>query len=78
MHGRPPWVAAFVLRTAVAHRVRFMVDTENGSRAMVDAIEKEVAQAEVPGWPWKPLGLAIRHAPASGGAAADGITRVRV
>lgn len=51
------------MNAAVAHRVRFMVDTETGCRAMVDAIEKEVAQAEVPAWPWKPLGLAIRHAP---------------
>jgi short-subunit dehydrogenase len=47
----------------VAHKVRFMADTETGVRAMVDAIEKEVAKASVPAWPWKPLGFALRHAP---------------
>lgn len=41
----------------------FMVDTETGVRAMVDAIEKEKADALVPPWPWVPLGKAIRHLP---------------
>ena len=43
----------------------FMVDTEVGVRAMVDAIEKEKANALVPAWPWVPLGKAIRHLPLS-------------
>ncbi|MBA2740338.1 MAG: SDR family oxidoreductase [Nocardioidaceae bacterium] len=53
------------MNEAVAHQVRFMVDTDSGCRAMVDAIEAEVAQAVVPAWPWRPLGFAIRHAPLS-------------
>ncbi|UPK74874.1 SDR family oxidoreductase [Nocardioidaceae bacterium SCSIO 66511] len=44
---------------------KMMVDTETGCRAMVAAIEKEVTQAEVPGWPWKPIGFVMRHAPLS-------------
>jgi short-subunit dehydrogenase len=47
----------------VAHKVRFMVDTETGCRAMVAAIDKEVATAEVPMWPWRPIGFVMRHAP---------------
>jgi NADP-dependent 3-hydroxy acid dehydrogenase YdfG len=47
----------------VAHKVRFMVDTETGCRALVAAIEKEGAEYEVPPWPWKPIGFAIRHVP---------------
>lgn len=43
--------------------VPFMVDTETGVRAMVDAIEKKVASARVPTWPWLPLGTAMRHLP---------------
>ena len=41
----------------------FMVDTETGVRAMVDAIEKEKADARVPTWPWWPLGTVVRYAP---------------
>lgn len=44
---------------------KLMVDTETGCRAMVAAIDKEVAEAEVPGWPWKPIGFVMRHAPLS-------------
>ncbi len=42
---------------------RFMVDTETGVRAMVDAIENEKADARVPTWPWWPLGTVARYAP---------------
>lgn len=42
---------------------RLLVDTATGCRAMVDAIDKEVAEAEVPAWPWKPIGFVLRHAP---------------
>ncbi len=42
---------------------RLMVDTETGCRALVAAIEKEPAEAEVPAWPWKPVGYALRHLP---------------
>ena len=41
----------------------FMVDTETGVRAMVDAIEAEKDSALVPGWPWWPVGQATRHLP---------------
>lgn len=40
-----------------------MTSTEKGVRSMVRAIEKEVASARVPGWPWEPLGLALRYLP---------------
>ena len=41
----------------------FMVDTETGVRAIVDAIESEKADARVPTWPWWPMGTVMRHAP---------------
>jgi short-subunit dehydrogenase len=47
----------------IAHRARFMVDTETGIRSMLKAIDKEVATAEIPPWPWKPIGFVLRHAP---------------
>lgn len=43
----------------------FMVDTETGCRAMVAAIESEVARASVPRWPWGLIGWALRNLPAS-------------
>ena len=42
-----------------------MSSTEHGVRAMVAAIEREVSTSAVPPWPWKPLGLLVRYAPAS-------------
>ncbi len=42
-----------------------LVSTEKGVRAMVQAIEKEKDAAEVPPWPWKPMGVVMRHAPLS-------------
>jgi short-subunit dehydrogenase len=47
----------------VAHRIRFIVDTEPGVRAMVTAIEREPAKAIVPAWPWRVMAPAIRHLP---------------
>lgn len=47
----------------VEHALRLMVDTETGCRALVVAIDKEPAEAEVPAWPWKPIGYALRHLP---------------
>lgn len=41
----------------------FMVSTERGVRAIVDAVEKEKPRAHVPAWPWVPLGLAMKHLP---------------
>ncbi len=40
-----------------------LVSTENGVRAMVQAIEKEKPSAAVPPWPWRPMGVVMRHAP---------------
>lgn len=42
-----------------------MVDTPAGVRAMVRAIDREAAVAPVPAWPWRPLGVVLRHAPLS-------------
>lgn len=44
-------------------RKPMMVDTARGVRAMVHAIERERPKAQVPAWPWAPLGLLMRHAP---------------
>ena len=41
----------------------FIVSTEKGVAAIVDAVEKEKASAHVPAWPWVPLGLALKHLP---------------
>ncbi len=49
--------------TARARKTPFIVDTEKGCRAMVDAIEREGAEATVPAWPWRPIGLASRLLP---------------
>jgi short-subunit dehydrogenase len=40
-----------------------MVPTEQGVRAMVRAIEQERPRAQVPAWPWVPIGFVMRHAP---------------
>jgi short-subunit dehydrogenase len=47
----------------VAHKVRFMIDTETGCRALVNAIEKEGAAYVIPPWPWRPVGFVMRHTP---------------
>jgi short-subunit dehydrogenase len=43
----------------------FMVDTETGVRAIVEAMDKEQEEALVPRWPWVPIGLGLRHIPLS-------------
>jgi len=48
---------------ASATRAPFMVDTEQGVRGIVAAIEKGRASARVPAWPWLPAGTAMRHVP---------------
>jgi short-subunit dehydrogenase len=42
---------------------KFMVDTEPGVRAMVEAIEAKKASAMVPQWPWVPFGNAMKVVP---------------
>ncbi|MGY1733284.1 SDR family oxidoreductase [Geodermatophilus sp. SYSU D01045] len=49
----------------VQQATRFMVDTETGVRAMVEAIEARKARAYVPAWPWVPIGVAMRVLPLS-------------
>lgn len=54
------------IRSEINEKVKntpFMVDTETGCRAMVAAIEREPAEAYVPGWPWRILGPLMRHLP---------------
>jgi short-subunit dehydrogenase len=46
-------------------KMPFLVDTETGVKALVDAIEKEPVKAHVPRWPWAPLSVAMRALPAS-------------
>jgi short-subunit dehydrogenase len=47
----------------VAHKVKFMVDTEPGVRAMVAAIEAEKPKALVPAWPWRVVGYGMHVLP---------------
>jgi short-subunit dehydrogenase len=54
------------IRSEMNERVKnapFIVGTEQGVRAMVEAIEKEKPHAHVPPWPWVPLGVAMRYLP---------------
>ena len=41
----------------------FIVSTEQGVKAIVDAVEKEKPHAHVPAWPWVPVGLGMRYLP---------------
>jgi short-subunit dehydrogenase len=41
----------------------FTVSTEKGVRAIVKAVEREVAVANVPPWPWSVMGAAMRVMP---------------
>lgn len=71
LHGTPIKVSTIrpgYIRTEMsgrAGRTPLMTELEPGVRAMVRAIEREVASASVPPWPWVALGLALRHAPAA-------------
>ena len=54
------------IRSEMNEKVRnapFLVSTEVGVAAMVDAIEKQKPSAWVPAWPWVPLGFALEHLP---------------
>lgn len=50
------------MNAAVKH-APFVVSTEKGVRAIVDAIEKEKPRAYVPAWPWVPVGVALKILP---------------
>jgi short-subunit dehydrogenase len=47
----------------VSQKMPLMAGTTEGVRAMVRAIERQVDEAAVPAWPWRPLGALLRHAP---------------
>lgn len=49
--------------TATAGRTPFIVNTDVGVRAMVRAMEREVAEAKVPRWPWLPASWLLRVVP---------------
>jgi short-subunit dehydrogenase len=51
--------------TEGVHGAPFMVDNETGSRAMVAAMDREVATAAVPPWPWRFVAPALRVVPLS-------------
>lgn len=56
------------IRSEINEKVKntpFMVDTETGCRALVNAIEKEKATACVPAWPWSLIGMLMRNLPLS-------------
>jgi short-subunit dehydrogenase len=58
-----PGYIASEMNERVAQRTPLVATTEKGVRAMVAAIDREVAEAAVPAWPWRPLGFVMRHAP---------------
>ena len=69
-HGKPikvtvlyPGYIASEMNDQVAEKTPLMVDTEKGVRAMVNAIEKEVADACVPPLPWSVLAPVMKYAP---------------
>jgi short-subunit dehydrogenase len=49
--------------TASAETTKLMVDNQTGTKAMVDAIERERGRAAVPTWPWAPLVQMLRLLP---------------
>lgn len=51
--------------TAQAGKTPLLAKAETGHKAMVDAIEKEVASAYLPWWPWTPLTQVMRFSPLS-------------
>jgi len=71
LHGKPikvsviyPGYIASEMNSGVdPAKVRGMVSTEKGVRAMVDAIEKEKGSACVPPLPWAPMSVVMRYAP---------------
>lgn len=59
----PGYIASEMNDQVDPSKVRGMVTTEVGVRAMVEAIEKEKASAYVPPLPWAPMSVVMRHAP---------------
>lgn len=70
LHGKPikvtvlyPGYIRSEMNDKVDQATPLMASTEKGVRAMVEAIEKEKGSAAVPGFPWAPLGVVMKHAP---------------
>jgi short-subunit dehydrogenase len=71
LHGRPEFRVTVLYPGYISSEMndnapatgRFMTSTEQGVRAMVAAIEKEVASACVPRLPWSVLAPVLKHAP---------------
>ena len=70
LYGKPikitvlyPGYIASEMNERVQQKARFMVSTEKGVRAMVEAIEKQKDSACVPAYPWAPLSVVMKHAP---------------
>lgn len=59
----PGYIVSGMNDVTEEQRPRLMARTDDGVRAMVEAIEKEKPSAYVPGWPWAPLSVVMRHAP---------------
>jgi short-subunit dehydrogenase len=56
------------IRSEINEKVKktpFIVDTDVGCKAIVDAIERERVEAFVPAWPWAPLGFLMKRLPLS-------------
>lgn len=54
------------IRSEMNERVKnvpFIVGTEQGVAALVEAMEREKPHARVPAWPWVPVGFALEHLP---------------
>ena len=60
-----PGYIASEMNEGVEQEIRLMVDTETGCRAMIKAIDREVAESAIPPWPWSPLSQFMKHAPLS-------------
>ena len=58
-----PGYIASEMNEQVTQTTPLIVSTGKGVRAMVSAIEKEVADACVPALPWAPLSVVMKHAP---------------
>jgi short-subunit dehydrogenase len=69
MHGTPIRVTTLYpgyVATEMSGRKKrpLTVSAQKGAQAMVGAIEREVGNAVVPRWPWRPLSVLMRYAPA--------------
>ncbi|MGN6161039.1 MAG: SDR family oxidoreductase [Marmoricola sp.] len=58
-----PGYIASEMNAQATQTTRLIASTEDGVRAMVDAIERRKASAIVPRFPWKPLSYVLRYAP---------------